>query len=130
MPPPGLNDLAEGNIHEDLGKRAAFGISVEMIRLFVPGEAGIQHHRQKQVVAVVDHDELPAGALQGGVVDEVFFGAVGADVALQGEFPRDDLLDGDLLVPAVATVPLVAAGLGDLLRAAERAFGLGHGRFA
>ena len=93
----------------------------------VPAEARIQHQRQEQVVPVVDDDELPAGALQGGVVDEVLLRAVRADVALERELARDDLFDGDLLVPAVAAVLLLAAGLRDLLGAAEGAPGLGDG---
>ena len=43
-----------------------------------------------------------------------------ADVALERELARDDVLDGDLLVPAVAAVALVAARLGDVLRATQR----------
>ena len=50
------------------------------------------------------------------MVDEVLLGALGADVALQREFLGDDLLDGDLLVPAVPAVALVAARLGDKAR--------------
>ena len=106
---------------------AAFGIAFEVIGGLVPREARVQHHRQEQVVAVVDDDELAAGALERRVVDEVFLGAVGADVALQRELARDDLFDRDLLVPAVAAVALLAARLGDFLRAAQRAPRLGHG---
>ena len=62
-----------------------------------------------------------------GVVDEVFLGAVRADVALQRELARDDFLDGDLLVPAVAAVLLLAARLGDVLGVAERAADLRDG---
>src|SRR4029077_19042396 len=39
---------------------------------------------------------------------------------------RDDLFDGDLLVPAVAAVLLLAARLGDFLGAAQRAARLDH----
>src|SRR5919201_1173206 len=68
-----------------------------------------------------DVDDLAAGALDGGVIDEVLLGAVRADVALQRELARDDLFDGDLLFPAVATVFLLTARLQRVLRAAQRA---------
>ena len=55
------------------------------------------------------------------MVDEVLLGAVRADIALQRELARDDLFDGDLLVPAVATVLLFASRLGDLFRTAKGA---------
>src|SRR6185295_3018010 len=71
-------------------------------------------------------EELPAGPLDGRVVDQVLLGAVRADVALQGELARDDLLDGNLLVPAVAAVLLLATRLGDFFGAAQRAARLGH----
>ena len=45
------------------------------------------------------------------MIDQILLGAVGADVALQRELTGDDLLDGDLLVPAVAAVAFVATGL-------------------
>src|SRR5262245_60933865 len=98
-----------------------------MIRGLVPAEIRVEHHRQEQIVAVVDHDELPAGALQRGMVNEVFLGAMRTDVALQREFPRDDFFDGDLFVPAVAAVFLFASRLRDFLRTAERAPRLGDG---
>jgi hypothetical protein len=87
----------------------------------VPAEVRVEHHRQEQVVAVVDDDDLAAGTLDGRVVDQVLLGAVRADVALERELARDDLLDGDLLFPAVAAIALFAARLRDLFRAAERA---------
>src|SRR5690606_30005672 len=106
---------------------AALGIALEVIGRFVPREGRIQDQRQEQVVPVVDDDELSAGAFDGRVVDEVLLGAVRADVSLERELARDDLLDGDLLVPAVAAVLLFTAGLGHVLGAAERAPGLGDG---
>ena len=82
---------------------------------------GIEQQRQEQIEAVVDDMQLADGALLRRVIDEVLLGAVRADVALERELARDDVLDGDLLVPAVAAVALVAARLGDFLRAAQRA---------
>jgi hypothetical protein len=61
------------------------------------------------------------------VVDQVLLGAVRADVAFERELACDDLLDGELLVPAVAAVTLIAARLRDLLGAAERASRLRDG---
>src|SRR5688500_2373064 len=101
-PAPGLDDVADDYVDEDLGEGAALGIPLEVIGLLVPPERRIEQHRQEQVEPVVHDDDLPAGALLGGVIDEVFLGAVGPDVALEDELLRDDLLDGDLLVPAVA----------------------------
>src|SRR5688572_903016 len=49
------------------------------------------------------------------------------DVPLQRELARDDLLDRNLLVPAVAAVPLVATRLRDLFRAAQGASCLSRG---
>ena len=121
---PRLDHLSGDDVHEDFGERAAFGIAFEVVGGFVPRKAGVEHHRQEQVVAVVDDDQLAAGALQGGVVDEVFLRAVRADVALERELAGDDLFDRDLLVPAVAAVAFFAARLGDLLGAAQRAPGL------
>src|SRR5438552_19166456 len=91
-----------------------------MVSGLVPPEIRIQHQRQEQVVSVVDDDELAAGTLERGVIDEVLLCAVGPDVALQGKFARDDLFDRNLLVPAVAAVFLLAARLGNLFRAAQR----------
>ena len=59
------------------------------------------------------------------MVDEILLGAVGPDIAFEGELARDDLLDRNLLVPAVATVLLLAAWLGDVLGAAQCAPSLG-----
>src|SRR4029453_1980010 len=57
------------------------------------------------------------------MIDEVFLGAVRADVALQGELTCDDLFNRNLLVPAVATVAFFAARLGHFLGAAQGAAG-------
>src|SRR6185503_10240925 len=73
------------------------------------------------IVAIVDNDELTAGALLRGVVDEILFGAVRADVAFEREFAGDDLFDGDFFVPAVAAVLLFPSRLRHLFGAAERA---------
>src|SRR6185436_9752195 len=121
---PGLDDLGGDDVHQNLGKRTPFGVALEMVGRLIPGEVWIQDHRQEQVVPVVDDDDLAAGALDGRVIDQVFLGAMGADVALEREVASDDFLDGDLFFPAVAAIALVAAGLGHVLRPAERAFGL------
>jgi hypothetical protein len=44
---------------------------------------------------------------------------VGSDITLESKFARDDFLDRDFLVPAVAAVPFLAARLGDFFGAAE-----------
>ena len=106
-----------------------FGIALEVVGRLVPREARVEHHRQEQVVAVVDDDQLAAGTLEGRVIDQVLLRAVGADVALERELAGDDLLDGDLLVPAVAAIPLLAARLGDFLRAAQRTLAPGSSSF-
>src|ERR1041385_2227088 len=118
---PRLDHFRRGDVDEDLGERASFRIALEVIRRLVPRERRIEHHRQEQVVSVVDDDQLAAGALQRRVIDEVLLRAVGADVALERELARDDLFDRDFLVPAVAAVFLLAARLGNLFRAAQRA---------
>src|SRR5258708_2490048 len=125
--PPRLDDLGRDDVHEDLGERPPFGVSFEVIRRLVPREGRVEHHRQKQVVPVVDDDELPAGALQGGVVDEVFLRAMRADVALERELARDDLFDRDFLVPAVAAVFLLAPRFGAIFGVADRAANLRDG---
>jgi hypothetical protein len=124
---PRLDDLGGDDVDDDLGKRASFRITVQVVRGLVPRERGVEHHRQEQIVAVVDDDELTARAFLGGVVDEVFLRAVGADIAFQREFTRDDFFDRDLLVPAVAAVLLLAARLRDVLGIAERAANLRDG---
>src|SRR3954467_11188206 len=119
---PGFDHFGGDNVHEDLGERASFRIPFEVIGGLIPREGRVNHHRQEQDVAVVDDDELAAGAFLRGVVDQVLFSAVGADIAFERELARHNLFDRDLLVPAVATVLLVpAAGLRDVFRVAERA---------
>ena len=122
---PGLDDLGRNHVDQNLRERPAFGVPFEMVRGVVPGEGRVEDHRQEQIVPVVDNDELAAGALNRRVVDEVLLGAMGPDVTLEGKLARDDLLDRDLLVPAIAAVLLVAARLGDLLGAAQGAPRLG-----
>src|SRR6266542_823675 len=124
---PRLYHLSRNDVHEDLGEGPPFGIPFEVVGRLVPRERGVEHHRQKQVVSIVDHDELTAGTLHRGVVDEIFLSAVRPDVALEREFAGDDLFDGDLLVPAVAAVPLLTARFGHVLRAAQRAPRLYYG---
>src|SRR5688572_13967427 len=80
---PWFDDVANDNVDENLREGAALGIPLEVIRLFIPAKRRIEQHRQKEVEAVVDDDDLAAGTLLGGVVDEVFFGAVGADIPLE-----------------------------------------------
>src|SRR5262245_12609698 len=118
-PAPRLDDLGGHHIHQDLGEDATLGIALEVIGRLVPAEVRIEHEREKQVVPVVDDDQLATGALERRVIDQVFLGAVRADVTLQRKFAGDDFFDGDLLVPAVATVLLLALGLGDILGAAK-----------
>ena len=101
--------------------RRPFGVAFEVVGRLVPAERRVEHQRQEQVVAVVDHDQLAAGTLLGRVVDQVFLRALGADVALDRELAGDDLFDRDFLVPAVAAVFLLAARLRDLFGAAQRA---------
>src|SRR4051812_22400927 len=118
---PRLDDFGRQDVDEELGEAAAFRIVLEVVGRLVPGEVRVEDQRQEQIEAIVDDHQLPARALHRRVVDEVLLGAVSTDVALEGELPRDDFLDRDLLVPAVAAVLLLAAGLGDVLGAAERA---------
>ena len=92
-----------------------------MVGGLLPREVRVEHQRQEQVVAIVDDDELAARPLDRRVVDQIFLRAVGADVAFERELARDDFLDRDLLVPAVAAVLLLAARLGHLFGAAQRA---------
>ena len=118
---PRLDHLGRDDIHQDFGECAPLRVALEVVGGLVPRERRIQHHRQEQVVAVVDDNELSAGALEGRMINEVFLGAVRADVALERELAGDDLFDRDLLVPAVAAVALLAARLRDFLGAAQRA---------
>src|SRR5262245_28225723 len=124
---PGLDHFGGDHIDQQFRKQASLRIAFEVIGGLVPPEIRVEHHRQEQVVAVVDHDKLSAGTLQRGMINEVFFGAVRADFSFQREFSRDDFFDGDFLVPAVAAVLLFASRLRDLLRTAERAPRLGDG---
>src|SRR5687767_324527 len=55
---PGLDHLGGDDVDEDLGERAAFRVAFQVVGGFVPAEVRIQHHRQEQVVAVIDHDDL------------------------------------------------------------------------
>ena len=122
LPPPqgSMTSAATTSTSSSENSRPS-GSPFEVVGRLVPAEIRIEHHRQEQIVPVVDDDQLTAGALQRRVVDQVLLGAVRADVALQRELARDDLFDGDLLVPAVAAVLLFAARLGHFLRAAQRA---------
>src|SRR6476469_7652317 len=63
---PGLDDFRRDDIDQDLGERPSFRIPFEVVGGLVPCEAAIEDHREKEVVAVVHHDELAAGALQRG----------------------------------------------------------------
>ena len=118
---PGFDDLGCDNVHEDLCEAAPFRVAVEMVGGVIPAERREQDQRQEQVEAVVHHQELTAGPLDGGVVDQVFLGRVRADIALERELAGDDLLDRDLLVPAIPAVFFLAARLGDVFRAAQGA---------
>ena len=121
---PRLDDLGGDDVHQDFGECPPFGVAFQVIGGLVPAEVRVEHHRQEQIVAVVDDDDLAAGPFDGGVVDQVLLGAVRADVALERELAGDDLLDRDLLFPAVPAVALFAARFGDFLRAAQRALRL------
>ena len=128
-PTPGLDDLRGNDIDEYLGEGAPLGIAIEMVGRFVPPEVRVQDHRQEQVVAVVYDENLAARSFDGRVVDQVLLGAVGADVPLEGELAGDDLLDRDLLFPAVAAVAFLAARLRDFFRLSEGALRFGNVRF-
>src|SRR5262249_60808522 len=97
-----------------------------MVRGLVPAEMRVEYHRQEQIVPIVDDDDLAAGAFDRRMIDQVLLRAVRADIALERELTGDDFLDRDFLFPAVSTVPLLAARLGHLLRAAQRTLGLRH----
>src|SRR5688572_8011249 len=116
---PWLDDLGSDDVHEDLRKRTALGVAFEVISRLVPPEIRVEDHREKEIVAVVDDDDLSAGALDGRVIDQILLSAVRADVALERKLARDDLFDRDLLFPAVAAVALLAARLRHILGAAE-----------
>src|ERR1044071_4979405 len=121
---PWLDDFRGHDVDQDLGERPPFRVAVEVIGGLVPAEVGIHHHREEQIVAVVHHDDLAGGAFDRRVVDQILLGAVRADIPLQRELAGDDLLDRDLLLPAVAAVAFLAAWFGGILRAAQRALRL------
>src|SRR5688572_17277376 len=118
---PWLDDFGRDHVNQQLCEGTALGISLEVIGGLVPREVGIQRHRQEEIVAIVDHDEHAARALLGGMVNQVLLGAVRPNVAFERKLTGDDLFDGNLLVPAVATVPLFALWLRHFLRAAQGA---------
>src|SRR5687768_5669670 len=60
---PRLDHFRRDDIDEQLGEGPSFRVALEVIRGLVPSEVRIDHHRQKQVVAVVDDDQLSARAL-------------------------------------------------------------------
>src|SRR5262245_63141541 len=131
---PGFDDLGGDDVHQNFGEGASLRISLEMIGGLLPPEVRVEHHRQEQIVAVVDDDDLTAGALDGRMIDEVLLSAVRADIALERELARDNLFDCDFLFPAVAAIALLTARFRYLFRAAERTFGFcqvrltgGHG---
>src|SRR5215469_14912303 len=53
---PRLDDLGRDHVNEDFGKCPALRVALEVIGGLVPGEAWIEHHRQEQIVPVVDDD--------------------------------------------------------------------------
>ena len=110
-PAPGLDHLGCHDIDEDLGEGSPLRIAIEMVGGLIPPEVRIQDHREKQIVTVVDDENLAARPLDCRVIDQVLLGAVSADVPLERELPGDDLLDGDLLFPAVSAVALLTARL-------------------
>src|SRR5688500_13385098 len=118
---PRLDDLGGNDVDEQLGERAAFRIPLETVGGLVPREVRVDRHRQEQIVAVVDDDDLADRTLLRGMVDEIFLGAVGADVALECELAGDNLFNRDLLVPAIAAIAFFAARLRHFLGAAQRA---------
>src|SRR6185503_5973701 len=116
---PWLDDLGGDDVHEHLGEAAAFGIALKVIGRLIPPEIRVKNHRQKQIVAIVHDDDLPARTFDRRVVDQILLGAVCADVTLERELTRDDLLDRDFLFPAVSAVPLLAPRFGYVLRPAQ-----------
>ena len=126
---PGFDDLGGDDVDQNFREQAAFRVAFKMIGRLVPREVRVEQQRQEQIVAVVHHHELAAGALERRMVNQIFFRAMCADVAFERELARDDFFDGDFLVPAVAAVLLLAARLRHLLGAAQRAPRL-HDRLA
>src|SRR4051812_36520557 len=116
---PWLDHLGGNGVHEDLRKDPPLRIPFEVIGRFVPAEIRIQHQRQKEIVAIVDDDQLAAWALESRMVDEIFLGAMCADVTFERELAGNDLFDRDLLVPAVPAVLFFTSRLGHVFRAAE-----------
>ena len=104
---PRLDHVGRDDVDQNLGEGPPFRVVFQVIGGVVPRKTRIEHQRQEQVEAVVDDDELAAGRFW---VEwyMVLLGAVRADIALERELARDDVLDGDLLVPAVAAVALVS----------------------
>src|SRR5262245_28276842 len=98
-----------------------------MISRLIPPEIRVEHHREKQIVPVIDHDQLSTRTFERRVINQVLLSAVGTDIAFERKLARDDFFDGDLLVPAVAAVFLFASRLRDFLRTAERAPRFGNG---
>src|SRR5262245_3190955 len=118
-PAPRLDDLGRDDVDQQLGERAALGITLETIGGLVPCEVRVDRHGQEQIVAVVDDDDLTDGALLRGVVDEILLGAMRADVPFQREITRDDLFDGNFLVPALTAIAFLTAGFRHFLGATQ-----------
>src|SRR4029077_5929117 len=78
---PGFDHFGGDDINEQLRELASLRISFEVIGRLVPPEIRVEHHRQEEIVSIIDHDQLSAGTLERGVVDEIFLRAVRADVA-------------------------------------------------
>src|SRR6187401_888351 len=64
---PGLNNLCGDDVDEQLRKKPPFRVAFEVVRRFVPAKVRVERQREKQVVPVVDDDELPAGSFEGGM---------------------------------------------------------------
>src|SRR4030095_707590 len=92
-----------------------------MIGLVLPAKRRVEEHRQEQIESVVEDLHLADRAFLRRVVDEILLRAMRPDVTLQCELARDDVFNGDFLVPAVVTVARFAAGFRDLFGAAQRA---------
>src|SRR5829696_5332324 len=65
---PGFDDFGGDDVHEDLREGTAVGIAVEVVRGVIPAEGWEKDEREEQIEAVVDYEQLPAGALDGRVV--------------------------------------------------------------
>src|SRR6185503_18452948 len=55
---PRLDHFGRYDVDEDLGEEAPFRVALEVVRRLVPPEVRIEHQRQKQIVPVVDDDQL------------------------------------------------------------------------